>query len=188
MMYEESLRVPFLVRYPEKISAGSQSNDLVTNCDYAPTILEYAGVEVPSDIQGRSLVPLLGGNAPEDWRPVFYYQHFDTNPNGELANCGVRTKDFKLIWYNHNYDHYQLFDVNKDPLEVNDIYEDPDYAETVETMKTLLRQERENVGLTDELEAQIFNGGDVPGTRKKMNDLLQMLDDNTAKQAQSCGS
>jgi arylsulfatase A-like enzyme len=181
MMYEESLRVPFLVRYPEKIAAGSHSKDLVVNCDYAPTFLEYAGLDVPLDIQGRSLAGVLEGNTPEDWRTVFYYQHHDTNPNGELANCGVRTKDFKLIWYNHNYDHYQLFDVNKDPLEVNDIYEDPEYAEVVETMKELLRQERENVGLTDELEARIFSGGDQLGTRQQMNDLVQMVDDNTSR-------
>ncbi|MDP6040541.1 MAG: DUF4976 domain-containing protein, partial [Candidatus Latescibacteria bacterium] len=181
MMYEESLRVPFLVRYPQEIAEGSHSTDLVTNCDYAPTLLEYAGVDVPADIQGRSLVPVLAGEAPEDWRSVFYYQHWDTSPDGELANCGVRTKDFKLIWYNHNYDHYQLFDVNKDPSEVNDIYGDPDYAETVEEMKALLRQERERVGVTDEVEESIFNGDGLNSARERMNAIVQMLDENTAR-------
>ena len=97
--------MPFVVRYPTEIEAGSHSIDLVTNCDYAPTILEYAGVDVPEDIQGLSLVSVFAGDTSEDWREVFYYQHLDTSPEGELANCGVRTKDHKLIWYNHNNVH-----------------------------------------------------------------------------------
>ena len=180
MMYEESLRVPFLVRYPEAIATGSHSTDLAICCDYASTILDYAGVEIPSDIQGRSLVPVFAGETSRDWRSAFYYQHWDINPDGELANCGVRTKDFKLIWYNHNYDHYQLFDVNKDPMEVNDVYGDPDYAEARDTMRDLLRQKRENVGLTDELESQIFNSGGQEA-RQQMNAILKMLEENTAK-------
>ena len=187
MMYEESLRVPFLIRYPGEIAAGSHSDDMVINLDYAPTFLEYAGQAVPADIQGRSLVPLLGGNTPDDWRTVFYYQHFDIHPDGELANCGVRTKDFKLIWYNHNYDQYQLFDLKKDPSETRDVSEDPEYASTVDQMKAFLREERERIGLTDDLEEQIFNGGNVPQTRKQMDALLEMVDANTARLAVESG-
>lgn len=94
MMYEESLRVPSLIRYPQEITAGTINSDLVINLDYAPTFLEYAGLPVPEDMQGRSLVSLLTGKTPNDWRTIFYYQHFDIQPDGELANCGVRTKDF----------------------------------------------------------------------------------------------
>lgn len=184
MMYEESLRVPFLIRYPREIAAGTHTNDMVINLDYAPTFLEYAGQPIPADIQGRSLVPLLREQTPEDWRTAFYYQHFDIHPDGELANCGVRTKNFKLIWYNHNYDHYQLFDTQKDPSETRDVSEDPEYASTASEMKALLRDEREKAGLTDEIEQQIFNSDNIPQTRKQMSALLAMIDANTAKEKQ----
>ena len=101
-----------------------------------------------------------------------------------MANCGVRTKNFKLIWYNHNYDHYQLFDTQKDPSETRDVSEDPEYALTVSEMKALLRDEREKAGLTDETEQQIFNSDNIPQTRKQMNALLQMVDTNTDREKQ----
>ena len=167
MMYEESLRVPFMVRFPGRIEAGSHCSDLVINLDYAPTFLEYAGLPIPDDVQGRSAVPVLSGNTPDDWRSVLYYQHFDTSPDGELANCGVRTKEHKLIWYNHNYDNYQLFDVSKDPSEVNDVFNHPDFTDVADRMKNLLFQERQHAGLTDEMETRIFSGTDVPWARKK---------------------
>ena len=181
MMFEESLRVPFLIRYPGEIAAGSHADELAINLDYAPTLLEYAGQSVPADIQGRSLLPVLSGNAPADWRTAFYYQHFDIHSDGELANCGVRTEEFKLIWYNHNYDHYQLFDLKNDPSETRDVSEDPEYASTVRDMKALLQSERAKAGLTDALEDQIFNSENIPQTRNQMNALLAMIDANTRK-------
>ena len=166
---------------------GTHSTDLVTNCDYAPTILEYAGVDIPEDIQGRSLVPVFGGETPEDWRDAFYYQHWDTGPKGQLANCGVRTKDHKLIWYHHNNDHYQLFDVNKDPLEINDVYADPAYAEVAADMKKLLANERDNVGVTDELENRIFSGAGVAEANAEMQAIPQRITENTERLAQLTG-
>ena len=94
---------------------------------------------------------MLNGNTPEDWRSAFYYQHFDIHPDGELANCGVRTEDFKLIWYNHNYDRYQLFDLKSDPSETRDVSEDPEYASTVRDMKALLQSERAKARLDTSL-------------------------------------
>ena len=181
MMYEESLRVPFVIRYPQRIQAGSQSNDLVINLDYAPTLLEYAGLPVPDDMQGISLVPSLSGNTPAAWRSLFYYQHFDINPDDELSNCGIRTREHKLIWYNHNYDNYQLFDVVADPLEENDVYADPAYAEVATRMVQMLTAERERIGLTDDVEARIFIGGDVPGTSARMQAILDEVDANTRR-------
>lgn len=184
MMYEESLRVPSLIRYPQEITAGTINSDLVINLDYAPTFLEYAGLPVPEDMQGRSLVSLLTGKTPNDWRTIFYYQHFDIQPDGELANCGVRTKDFKLICYNHNYDHFQLFDLIVDPRETKDVSKDPEYEITARRMKTRLREEREKVGLTDEAEATIFCSDGVAETRVQMVALLADIDANTARLAQ----
>ena len=132
-------------------------------------------------------MPVLGGETPEDWRGVFYYQHWDTSPDGELANCGVRTKDYKLIWYNHNNDHYQLFDVNNDPLEVDDVHADPEYAEIAADMKALLAQERANVGLTDALEARIFNGEGVAEARREMQAIPRRVTENTERLAQIAG-
>ncbi len=133
-MYEESLRVPLLVRYPGKIVAGSVSKDLVINADFAPTFLDYAGVPAPVDIQGRSLRPTLEGKTPADWRKSAYYHYYEfPQPHHVHPHYGVRTDRYKLINY-YTLKEWELFDLQKDPHELKSVYDDPAYAGVREDM------------------------------------------------------
>jgi arylsulfatase A-like enzyme len=127
-MYEESIRTPLLVRWPGVVTPGSVNRDLVTNLDFAPTILEAAGAPVPADIQGRSLLPLLRGDTPGDWRDAIYYQYF-AYPDWHMVQrqYGIRTARHKLIHF-YEVGAWELFDLERDPLEIRSVYDDPQYA------------------------------------------------------------
>jgi arylsulfatase A-like enzyme len=128
-MYEESLRIPLMIRYPGKIVAGSVSKDLIANCDFAPTILDFAGVEAPKEMQGRSLQPVLAGRTPADWRKSVYYHYYEfPQPHHVHPHYGVRTDRYKLINY-YTLKEWELFDLQKDPHEMNSVYNNPGYAE-----------------------------------------------------------
>ncbi len=141
-MYEESLRMPLIVRWPGVIEPGSQDEHLVQNLDFAPTFLELAGVEVPPDMQGRSLAPLLQGEAPEDWRRSIYYHYYEfPGPHSVQRHYGVRTGRYKLIHY-YNIDEWELFDLSKDPDELQSVYSDPAYTSVISDLKTELTRLR----------------------------------------------
>ncbi len=128
-MYEESLRMPLIVRWPGVVKPGSVNWDLVQNLDFAPTFLDIAGVEIPSDMQGRSLLPLLRGERPHDWRQSIYYRYYEYPAVHDVQRHeGVRTARYKLIHY-YLIDEWELFDLEKDPDELRSVYEDPQYAE-----------------------------------------------------------
>ncbi len=135
-MYEEALRMPFLARWPGVIKPGAAGADIILNVDFAPTILDAAGAAVPSDMQGRSALGILKGKTPPDWRESMYYRyyfsHFQTEPH-----YGVRTRRHKLICFNR-IGQWELFDLEKDPLEMKNVYEDPAYAATVTDLKAEL--------------------------------------------------
>jgi N-acetylglucosamine-6-sulfatase len=128
-MFEESLSMPFLIRWPGVIKPGTRSNALIQNIDYAPTFLEVAGVQVPDDIQGRSLVPLLknAGEAPADWRDAVYYFYSGEATHRVAAHDGVRTDRYKLFHLPAT-DEWQLFDLKKDPQEMCSLHNDPSYS------------------------------------------------------------
>ena len=109
-MYEEGLRMPFLIRWPGEIEQGSTSNGMILNVDFAPTILEAAGIPALVGTQGKSFVPLLSGDIPTDWRTSmyyrYYYSHFKTEPH-----FGIRTYDHKLIYYD-KIDQWEFYDLN----------------------------------------------------------------------------
>jgi arylsulfatase A-like enzyme len=141
-MYEESLRVPLLVRYPQKIVAGSVSKDLVINADFAPTFLDYAGVPAPADMQGRSLRPILEGKKPADWRKSVYYHYYEfPQPHHVHPHDGVRTDRYKLIHY-YTLKEWELFDLQKDPHELKSVYDDPAFAAVREEMTKELQRLR----------------------------------------------
>jgi arylsulfatase A-like enzyme len=133
-MYEESLKTPLLVRWPGHIKAGSTSDSIVSNLDFPETFLDVAGVEIPGDMQGKSLVPLLEGNTPNDWRKSFYYHYYE-NPGGHnvARHYGVTNGKHKLIHFyaleGKKIDDWELFDLSKDPNELQSVYDDPDYAQ-----------------------------------------------------------
>ncbi len=163
-MYEESLRMPFVVRYPESIPAGTRSDAIINNVDFAPTILDIAGVAAPDFMQGRSFRKILeGAREPEDWPEATYYRYWmhmahHDNP----AHYGIRTKEFKLIFFyglpldapgavqEPTEPHWELYDLRTDPQEMNNVIDDPEYAETVQTLKQQLTKLKEQVGDTDD--------------------------------------
>ena len=133
-MYEESLKTPLLVRWPGHIKPGSTNDAIVSNLDFPETFLDVAGVEIPGDMQGKSLVPLLEGNTPDDWRKSFYYHYYE-NPGGHnvARHYGVTNGQHKLIHFyaleGKKIDDWELFDLSKDPNELNSVYDDPAYAQ-----------------------------------------------------------
>ncbi len=127
-MYEESLRTPLVVRWPEIVKPGSEEPRIVSNLDFAETILEAAGIEVPADMQGRSLVPLLRGETPKDWRNSFYYHYYEgaQREHHVPKHEGVTTGNAKLIHF-YEVGEWQLFDLQADPHELNNVWGQAEY-------------------------------------------------------------
>jgi len=139
-MYEESFRTPLLVRWPGQAKAGSVSEKMVMNLDFAETFLDIAGVSVPSDMQGKSIAPILQGQDPADWRKSVYYHYYEfPQPHHVHPHRGVRTERYKLIHF-YSIDAWELFDLQKDPHELKSVYADPTYASVVADMKKELKR------------------------------------------------
>ncbi len=143
-MYEESLRMPFLISFPGMIKPGSQNNSMILNVDFAPTLLELAGAKIPSDMQGRSILPLLRGKKPSDWRTSMYYRYYHYPQHHRVQpHCGVRTEQHKLIYFN-KLDEWELYDLKKDPYETNNIYSEASSAKLISRLKSeMLRLKKE---------------------------------------------
>lgn len=126
-MYEESMRTPLVMRLPGGVRGDI--GELVQNIDFAPTFLDLAGVPVPEDMQGLSLLPLLRGEHPADWRTSLYY-HFYEYPAEHMVkrHYGVRTARWKLIRFYDDIDFWELYDLESDPGELHNLYGDPRYA------------------------------------------------------------
>jgi arylsulfatase A-like enzyme len=134
-MYEESIRMPFLVRWPAAISAGSRSDAIGLNVDFAETFLDAAGAPIPSDMQGRSLVPVLRGEEPSDWRTSMYYRYYhDPGDHNTRAHYGVRTRTHKLIHF-WTKDQWELYDLQADPRELHNLYGQPGQERVTEELK-----------------------------------------------------
>lgn len=160
-MYEPSIRIPLVARYPRLGAAGHVSDELVMNIDFAPTILDFAGVPIPQGMQGRSLRSLMEGASTEDWRPSIYYAYYENSwelhGKGDEAMAepyryftahrigphrGVRTGRYKLIEYYSEGEYWELFDLKQDPNELKNLYGDPAYAALVADLKEDLRRLR----------------------------------------------
>ena len=135
-MFEESLMMPFVVRWPGKIKPGSVSNAIIQNIDYGPTFLELAGAKIPESMQGKSLVPIFkaAGEKPKGWRDSIYYRYSGERTHNVAAHDGVRTADHKIFWVPKTKE-YQLFDMKKDPQEMKSVHNDPAYAVVFNKMK-----------------------------------------------------
>jgi arylsulfatase A-like enzyme len=149
-MYEESLRMPLIVRWPGTVAAGAIDEHLVLNLDLAQTLLDVGGAAEPAAMQGRSLVPLLRGNAPGDWRDAIYYQYFEY-PDWHMVHrqYGIRTHRYKLIHY-YEIGEWELFDLHRDPHELASVHADPDYATVRADLERQLQQLREAFGVPAE--------------------------------------
>lgn len=180
-MYEESMRMPFIVRYPRLIKAGSVNTDLINNTDFAPTMLALAGANAPPQMQGRSFTAALEGKLLTNWRTATYYRYWmhlmhHDNP----AHFGIRTADYKLIFYYGQPENessigqltmpwkkgesfkieptppaWEFYDLRTDPNENRNEYSNPQYAETIRELKAELKRQREELHETDEARPHI---------------------------------
>ena len=140
-MYEESMHTPLIMHLPKGLDKRGDIPQMVQNIDYAPTFLELAGVTVPDDIQGESLVPLLRGESPADWRTSMYY-HFYEFPAEHMVkrHYGVRTDRYKLIHFYNDIDVWELYDLKNDPCEMHNIYGQEGTEEITRELKKELKR------------------------------------------------
>lgn len=157
-MYEESLKMPFIVKWPGVVKPGSRNKLMIQNLDYAPTFLDIArrnaageiesgatpaGAAIPGDMQGLSLVPLLKGEKPADWRKSIYYHYYEY-PSVHMVprHYGIRTGRYKLMHF-YQFDEWELYDLKTDPDELTNLYENPEHAQQIERLKKQLEKLRE---------------------------------------------
>lgn len=136
-MYEESLRTPFVMRYPGVIKPGTSIKQFTSNIDWAPTILSIAGAKVPQDMQGVSLLPILNSNGKNvPWRNQVYYHYYEyPQPHHVPPHFGIRTEKYKLICFYGEKKAWELFDIQKDPHELNNVYDKKENSKTIDELK-----------------------------------------------------
>ena len=148
-MYEESLHMPLIVRYPAEIQPHI-AHEMVLNVDFAPTFLDFAGAQIPTDMQGKSLRPVLRGTTPADWRQSVYYHYFEyPGVHAVKRHYGIRTERYKLIHFYYDIDSWELFDLRNDPHELKNVYADPSNSELIAQLKTELDSLQRHYGDTD---------------------------------------
>jgi len=146
LMYEESIRIPLLMRYPAMVRPGTLIHEMALNIDLCPTFLQFAGVRVPEGVQGESLAPVLNGDAGE-WRREFFYNYdLETAYPNKPACQGVRTERWKYIVYPERDDIDELFDLREDPYETRNLAGDPRHASLLSEMRRRLELQKEQVG------------------------------------------
>ena len=184
-MYEESQRMPFLIRYPEKIKVGQRSDAIIENVDYGPTMLDFADIKIPDSVQGKSFKKICEtGKEPKKWGKAAYsryWMHMAHHDNP--GHVGIRTKDHKLIfYYGVNYEGeyptppaWELYNLGNDPHETSNEYDNPEYAPVVAKLKEQLAQLRQNVGDT---------GEDYPECEKVLQEFWDHTEADRAKAEQ----
>lgn len=151
-MYKESLRTPLLISWPGVTEPGTVSNDLVSNLDFGETLIDIAEAEIPEDMQGRSMLPILKGNTPADWRKAHYYHYYEhPSEHNVMRHYGISTGRYKLIHFYYDIDKWELFDLEKDPMEMQNVYYDPAYADVRDELHQELEELRENYKDSDSL-------------------------------------
>ncbi len=144
-MYEECQRMPLLVRYPKLIAPGSVSSALCMNVDFAPTFLELAGVKIPQDMQGKSLMPVLSnkGKTPKNWREAVYYHYYEYPAEHSVKrHYGIRTQNYKLIHFYDDTDEWELYDLKRDPQEMYNGWNDENFSGVKKDMLLKLKKIR----------------------------------------------
>lgn len=162
-MYEECQRMPLVIRYPAAIRAGSTSEAIAMNVDFAPTLLDFAGAEIPAGMQGRSLKPVLAdaGKAPAGWREAAYYHYYEYPAEHSVKrHYGIRTPRFKLIRFYNDINEWELYDLEHDPHELNNVFGKAEYAAEQAHLTALLKETQQQYGDTDpeEKEKELFKG------------------------------
>ena len=159
-MYEESFRTPLLIRYPKEIKPGTKIDKLVQNLDFAPTFLDYAGIDIPADMQGESFRNLVSGETGE-WRDAVYYTYYEYPAEHMVKrHYGVATERYKLIHFYYDIDEWEMYDLQTDPQEMKNIYNDPAYSDAQKMLHEKLAELRTKYGDSDENDQkyiQLFN-------------------------------
>ena len=160
MIYEESLRMPFVIRYPKEIKGGQRIDDIILNIDFPSLIADYAGIENPKSFQGRSFRENLKGNTSKDWRKSAYFRYWEHSPD-RPGHFGIRDKRYKLAFFygqkvakiygskEATPPAWEFYDLQKDPKELHNAYNDSEYVSIIKEMKSELQKQREIAGDTD---------------------------------------
>ena len=139
-IYEESLRMPFIVKYPKKIKAGSVNDDIITNIDFAPTLIELADIKMTQKVQGESFKPILFGNTPRNWEQAMYYHYYEFPFWHHVQpHYGIRTQKYTLAHFYYNIDVWELYDLEKDPNQMHNIIAAPQYTNIIADLKSQLK-------------------------------------------------
>jgi arylsulfatase A-like enzyme len=150
-MYEESFRTPLMMRLPETLKAHGDINEMVQNIDFAPTFLELAGVKPPREMQGVSLVPLLRGDKPGNWRNALYYHYYEYPAEHAVRrHYGIRTDRYKLIHFYNDVDEWELYDLEADPHEMNNLIDNPSYDKIERHLRKRLAQLRKEYNVPED--------------------------------------
>ena len=136
-MYEESFRTPMMIRYPGVIKPGTKLNDYVMNLDIAPTCLDAAGVAIPKAIQGKSFLPLLTGKNVKA-REAMYYHYYENGEHSVSPHFGVQTKNYKLIRFYKRVNSWELYNLQKDPHDMHNLYGKKGYEKITQQLKSQL--------------------------------------------------
>lgn len=140
-MYEESLRMPFVIRYPGNPEAGRKIEELTLNVDFGPTLLEMAGLDIPAGMQGESFGPLLRGEDAEQWRDAIYYHYYEYPKWHQVQpHYGIRTDRYKLMHFYFDIDVWELYDLQEDPNEMHNLYGMPEHTPLIASLKERLKQ------------------------------------------------
>ncbi len=157
-IYDESFKTPLLVRWPGVVAPGSTNDEMVQNMDFAQTFLDAAGIEAPDDMQGESIVPLLKGE-DDAWDRDAVYYHYYEYPSVHMVkrHYGVVTKEYKLAHFYYDVDEWELYDRLKDPMEMQNQYDNPEYAQVVEKLKVKLEELRVKYKDSEELDQKFID-------------------------------
>jgi arylsulfatase A-like enzyme len=136
-MYEEAFRTPMVLRFPQQVKAGQKADEMVMNIDIASTLLDFAGVDIPEDLQGLSMKPIAIRENNYSWRDALYYHYYELS-FGLVKHYGIRTDRYKLIHFYDPIDSWELYDLEEDPNEMNNLINDPDYTDVLKDMKVRL--------------------------------------------------
>jgi len=156
-MYEESFRMPLLIRYPKEIKPGTVIDKLVQNLDFAPTLLDYAGIPTPKDMQGKSFRNLVAGKTKK-WRDAVYYTYYEY-PGVHMVkrHYGIATDRYKLMYFYYDIDEWEMYDLQSDSIEIKNIYNDPAYSKVQKELHKKLEKLRKYYGDSDELNDKYIN-------------------------------
>jgi arylsulfatase A-like enzyme len=157
-IYDESFKTPLLIRWPNRIRAGITNDEMVQNLDFAQTFLEAAGIAAPDDMQGESLMPLMTGQDSIWTRDAVYYHYYEY-PSVHMVkrHYGIVTRDYKLAHFYYDIDEWELYDRNKDPGEMRNVYSEPEYAEVVIDLRRKLKELRQNYKDSPELDQKYIS-------------------------------